>query len=1799
MSISFDSSYYLEQYPDVKAAVDSGAIPSAEWHYQNYGAAEGRNPNAVFNTSEYLAANPDVAASGMNPLTHFLQYGAAEGRAPNAEYQQIAANFDNAAYLAANPDIAAAVQSGAFASGYQHWVFYGEFESGRPGVQLTDGTPVSEVLNPTPTFTLTEAIEAGELPDQYELTDASIDLGALAVADVADAQAYAQSIVDGANNASDLTLDASYTLEDSLANIEAADANVVDGADSYTLTDASIDLGTLAVADVAGAKADAQAVVDGAANASDLTLDASYTLEDSLANIASADAGVVLGAESYTLTDASVELGTLAVADVAGAKADAQAVVDGAANASDLTLDASYTLEDSLANIEAAGADVVDGAESYTLTDASVELGTLAVADVAGAKADAQAVVDGAANASDLTLDASYTLEDSLANIEAADANVVDGAESYTLTDASIDLGSDLSVDQASAQLTEAQALVDGAENAISLDASYTLSDSLANVAAADAAVVDGADAYTLTDAADAFEGRSVANALSSDELALVNGATNAADYTYTLSDSAEKLLAADVTVLSAAASVTVTDDNVNADQASALQALGNFDGNLPNVIPTISGLGDTTVVDGSAAVAPLFSGVTIADQDGNWDGGSVVVSSDNASDAFTFGGDDNAGDAVTTAANVVLVNGQPVGTFSDNNGVLSITFNGNADSSLINQVLGSIEIDDTNNQGGERNVSLKVTDANGAETTEAAAVTVKATAGNGSITNFNDDETVTSLGAAATTVDTDTNADVSYIQNVGLGNVNQVKMTIALSGDTEDSDSLALPTALDGDGSIANLAGNLIYQDAKGQYNLGTISGGSNGEPLVIALSDAASQNAASVDATAGQFDAALALALQHLTIDAAADGNDGVRNVDVTIDGAGDAAAATASASVIVTSAGNITLTADADTQTAGIQGDTNATFEAAGSAVDPQGINVFVASAGTLTAEDNFSGGDTLYDRLTADLAADVGAPTIDNVERFILNATGDATLDFANITNSDGNDMSVVASGANSLSLSNLSGVTDVDASGMSDNTNTLTAGFANGQTATVTAGDAAVDVTANDTDAQTDDASVTINAKSGANVAVQGSAKFEVNGLTGDFDGQTNDATDTVTIGLGDADAGDDAITVNTGTADTTITSLASSDTLTVDAEDMADDTTLTVSGKGTLNVNNLEGDLDLSGYTGGNADVAMSDVTGDSASITLGALTAGDTAADFTVSASTAGDTINIDATAAKSVDANDDGVVDADENVDLALAGAANYVLSGVAADVDASTSSGDVTLNTVEGSDIDVATGSGATNLRGSASQVDVDAANLGAALTLGQADDPATADVDETTAFNGDVTVTGLGAAANSLVDATNLNGSLDLSTVDANGATLTLGSEVSDAVLKTAGTSTNTITVNAANFANTLTLTGSQSTDIRDFAGTLNANDTDLGAATSDLNVALALGADAQLVLGKHVDDADGGTNAVEISGANAANGETSAGSVTIDASALADDASIAISDGDIALDASVTNLIGDLDLSGMNVAAATNTVSVTTGEIANTANVGITLGTAQNVAITGDEADSGTGTVNVDAAAAIAGNFDGDDGTTPDTNVQLMLDGDADFVVADSTADINAADATGKLTVTALGTETGAQTITVGSGGSNIIAGGGNDTVTGGEGVDVLTGGAGDDSLTGGAGDDTLTGGAGVDSLSGGDGMDSFVFAEGDSGATATTRDTISDFVINEDTIDLSGLTTDGTAALSFNDLNISIGQSSSVISFSYDTDGVVDDGTNPALTNGTSTMQIELTGNYVGQSFSASDFTFA
>lgn len=161
MSLQFDSAYYLAENPDVAEAINEGQVQGAKWHFDNFGAAEGRNPNATFDVSYYLEQNTDVAEAFeagaiSNPFDHFLEYGAGEGRAPNANLAAVAAGFDEEAYLSANEDVATAVENGVFDSGYEHWVVYGRDEEDRPEATYNGGTPVSDV---TQISALTEGLE--------------------------------------------------------------------------------------------------------------------------------------------------------------------------------------------------------------------------------------------------------------------------------------------------------------------------------------------------------------------------------------------------------------------------------------------------------------------------------------------------------------------------------------------------------------------------------------------------------------------------------------------------------------------------------------------------------------------------------------------------------------------------------------------------------------------------------------------------------------------------------------------------------------------------------------------------------------------------------------------------------------------------------------------------------------------------------------------------------------------------------------------------------------------------------------------------------------------------------------------------------------------------------------------------------------------------------------------------------------------------------------------------------------------------------------------------------------------------------------------------------------------------------------------------------------------------------------------------------------------------------------------------------------------------------------------------------
>lgn len=115
---------------------------------------------------------------------------------------------------------------------------------------------------------------------------------------------------------------------------------------------------------------------------------------------------------------------------------------------------------------------------------------------------------------------------------------------------------------------------------------------------------------------------------------------------------------------------------------------------------------------------------------------------------------------------------------------------------------------------------------------------------------------------------------------------------------------------------------------------------------------------------------------------------------------------------------------------------------------------------------------------------------------------------------------------------------------------------------------------------------------------------------------------------------------------------------------------------------------------------------------------------------------------------------------------------------------------------------------------------------------------------------------------------------------------------------------------------------------------------------------------------------------------------------------------------------------------------------------------------------------------------------------------------------------------------------------GNDSVKAGSGHDYVNAGKGADIVDGGNGNDILLGGTGSDSLKGGKGIDLIEGGGGRDTMTGGADADTFRFvAVTDSGATATTRDFITDFVHGVDKLDFSAIDAIGST-LGIDDLFI-------------------------------------------------------
>ncbi len=141
-SAQVDENWYLTKNPDVADIVARGLLQSGAQHFQLYGLAEGRQPNAVsdnlgngFSESAYLNRYDDVRAAVVKGIftsgyQHYQVAGRAEGREGYVDKGLLAYGYDEQYYLMANPDVAASVRVGDLASGYEHFVRSG-FKEGR------------------------------------------------------------------------------------------------------------------------------------------------------------------------------------------------------------------------------------------------------------------------------------------------------------------------------------------------------------------------------------------------------------------------------------------------------------------------------------------------------------------------------------------------------------------------------------------------------------------------------------------------------------------------------------------------------------------------------------------------------------------------------------------------------------------------------------------------------------------------------------------------------------------------------------------------------------------------------------------------------------------------------------------------------------------------------------------------------------------------------------------------------------------------------------------------------------------------------------------------------------------------------------------------------------------------------------------------------------------------------------------------------------------------------------------------------------------------------------------------------------------------------------------------------------------------------------------------------------------------------------------------------------------------------------------------------------------------------------
>ncbi|WP_425452570.1 beta strand repeat-containing protein, partial [Sphingorhabdus wooponensis] len=695
------------------------------------------------------------------------------------------------------------------------------------------------------------------------------------------------------------------------------------------------------------------------------------------------------------------------------------------------------------------------------------------------------------------------------------------------------------------------------------------------------------------------------------------------------------------------------------------------------------------------------------------------------------------------------------------------------------------------------------------------------------------------------------------------------------------------------------------------------------------------------------------------------------------------------------------------------------------------------------------------DTTVTTTVADIDATGLAGTLDvttgNAPTITID-TGTGVTTVENSAMSDGTELTLTGAADTTVTTT----VADIDATGL-----TGTLGVTTGNAPTITIETGAGDTTV-DNDAMLDNAVLTLT----------GAANTTVGDTVADIDATAL----TGTLGVTTGDAADGAISIETGSADTTVVTGHASDTVTVDALALLDDNVLTVSGPAAVVVNNDVADINAEDLLG-----TLNVTTADAATITIntsilvgaGATTINNSAMSDDASLTLTGDSNTIvgdlltGGTSANIIADGHTGIleiiaadvatlsvqtnavttsIEASSMTDTAILTVSlgsDVTINNNIADVDASNLTGTLTVNVLDAGDdaVFITTGSNDTTINSTAGddQITVNAA--------AQADDTL-------------LTVSGPAAVVVSTVianiDATALAGTLDVTTADAVGITIDTG------------TGLTTITNDAMSDNAVLTLTGAANTTVSDtvadidatgLTGTLGVTTADAPAITIDTgtgdttvdndamsdNTVLTLTGAADTTVSDTVADIDAtgltGTLGVTTADAPAITIDTGTGVTNVENSAMSDNAVLTLTG---AADTAVSTTVADIDATGL-----TGTLGVTTGDADITIDTGAGLTAITNNAMSDGNVLTLTGLANTTVSTTVADidatgltiTIDTGAGATTVENsamsddTVLTLTGAANTTVSDTVADIDATGLTGTLGVT-----TGdAPTITINTG----------------------------------------------------------------------------------------------------------------------------------------------------------------